>query len=326
MRGAGTRGATAGAPEAFWRTAGGSIPLGSPLVMGILNLTPDSFSDGGELTSPGRLLRRAAAMVGEGAAILDVGGESTRPGAEAVSEEEELRRVVPAVERLRHEFEVPISVDTRKARVAKEALEAGAVIVNDVSGLGFDPRMRQVVAEAGAGVVIMHMRGTPADMGEHVVYGDLVAEVRSELLEGVESALGAGVVPDAIVVDPGIGFAKTPAQSFQLIRELRCLADLGYPVLVGPSRKSFLGELLGVPPADRAGAGAVVCALAYERGARLFRVHDVRETVEALAVAEAVAGSPGSPGRSGGSASEGGPGGAAYPIAGEGGQDVGGVG
>ena len=326
MRGAGPRDSTAGAPEASWEITSGTIPLGRPLVMGILNVTPDSFSDGGELTSIDRLLRRTATMVGEGAAILDVGGESTRPGAEAVSEEEELRRVVPTVERLRNEFEVPISVDTRKARVAKEALDAGASIVNDVSGLGFDPGMPRVVAEAAAGVVIMHMRGTPADMREYVVYDDLVAEVRSELLDGVERALGAGVHPDAIVVDPGIGFAKTPAQSFQLIQELGRLVDLGYPVLVGPSRKSFLGELLGVAPADRAGAGAVVCALAYERGARLFRVHDVRETVEALAVAEAVAAASGSPGPSGGSASKGGPGRAVFPIVGHGGHYVGEVG
>ncbi|MEX2529856.1 MAG: dihydropteroate synthase [Gemmatimonadota bacterium] len=283
-----TRGATAAPPRDFWKTVSGRITLKRPLVMGILNVTPDSFSDGGELTSPERLLGRAATMVREGAAILDVGGESTRPGAEAVLEEEELRRVVPAVERLRREFDVPISVDTRKARVAKEALDAGASIVNDVSGLAFDPGMRGVVADAGAGVVIMHMRGTPADMRERATYGDVVEEVRSELLEAVESALAAGVEPATIVVDPGIGFAKTPAHSFELVAGLEGLVELGYPVMVGPSRKSFLGALVGAPPADRVVSGAVVCALAYERGARLFRVHDVRETVQSLAVAEAV--------------------------------------
>jgi dihydropteroate synthase len=279
-----------------WRIARGSLALDLPVVMGILNLTPDSFSDGGDLAGPEAALRRGEAMVREGAAILDVGGESTRPGAAEISEEEELRRVLPTLELLVRELDVPVSVDTRKAGVARRALGAGAAAVNDVSGLRHDPALAGAVARAGAGLVVMHMRGTPADMRERVDYRDLLREVGDELMEGVARARAAGIPDEAVVLDPGLGFAKTPDQSFRLIRDLDRLAALGFPLLVGPSRKSFLGEILPVPPRDRVTGSAVACALAWERGARLFRVHDVREAVDALAVARAVLGGPGGEG------------------------------
>ncbi len=282
---------------AAWMVADRRISLDDPLVMGILNVTPDSFSDGGELRTVDDALRRGEVMAREGAGMLDVGGESTRPGAAAVSVEEETRRVVPVVEALRRELDLPISVDTRKARVARRALEAGAVVVNDVSGLAFDSRMGAVVAGAGAGLVLMHMRGTPADMRSRARYDDVVDEVSRELLQAVERARAAGVAYGAMVVDPGIGFAKNRSQSLSLLAELRRLVALGFPVMVGTSRKSFLGELLGCPPEERVLGSAVTCALAWERGARIFRVHDVEPTVQALTVARAVvaAGSSGDP-------------------------------
>jgi dihydropteroate synthase len=277
-------------PPPVWRLADRVVTLESPVVMGVLNVTPDSFSDGGELDSVERALRRGEAMVEAGAGILDVGGESTRPGASAVPLDEELRRVIPVLRALSHRVTVPLSVDTRSAEVARRALDAGATIVNDVSGLRHDPGMARVVAERRAGVVLMHMRGSPVDMGEHTDYGDLMEEVFAELEGSVTLAGDAGVPRDAIVVDPGIGFAKTPEQSFRLVRELDRLVEMGFPVLVGASRKSFLGALLGVPPAERVVAGAVVAVLAVQKGARIIRTHDVRETVQALMAARAVGG------------------------------------
>lgn len=271
-----------------WCIGSRILSTSRPLVMGILNLTPDSFSDGGELPHVEAALQRAARMVEEGAHILDVGGESTRPGALPVSPDEEIRRVVPVVKALCRAFSLPVSVDTRKASVAQAAFDAGAEIVNDVSGFTFDPELPRAAAEAGAGVVLMHMRGTPADMGTHTGYGDVVAEVRQELQGAVERALEAGVSPEAIVVDPGLGFAKTHEQSLTLLGTLDGLTELGFPVLVGPSRKRFLGELLGVPPQERAVGTAAACLMAYLGGARIFRVHDVLPTVEALRVGMAV--------------------------------------
>lgn len=276
----------------LWRLAGGtSLDTSRPLVMGILNVTPDSFSDGGELADdPSLALDRARAMVEAGAALLDVGGESTRPGADPVPEAEEIRRVLPVVEALVRELSVPVSVDTRKAAVAHAALAAGAVIVNDVSGLTHDPAVGEVVAEGRAGLVLMHMRGEPATMMEHAHYNDVAADVQNELRVAVESARRAGVAHDAIVVDPGIGFAKTAEQSLVLLHRLEVLTELGRPVLVGPSRKSFLGHILNVPPAERVVGTAAACVAAYFAGASIFRVHDVGAAVEALRVAEAIAG------------------------------------
>ena len=278
-----------------WSIAGDAISLARPRVMGILNVTPDSFSDGGELPATADVVRRAQVMIEEGAEILDVGGESTRPGAAEVSVDEEIRRVVPAIEALAREFEVPISIDTRKADVARRALDVGARIVNDVSALAFDSRMGGVVAESGAGVVLMHMRGIPADMREHAVYNDVTSEVRAELSDAVDRAFAAGIRREAVALDPGLGFAKDATQSLRLLGDLPKLATLGFPMLVGPSRKSFLGEILSVPPKERAVGTAAACVLAFLGGARIFRVHDVAPVAQALAIAAALHAQAGTP-------------------------------
>jgi len=256
--------------------------------MGILNLTPDSFSDGGTLPTLEAVLRRAEWLVARGADLLDLGGESTRPGAEPVSVAEELDRVLPAVEALRARFDLPLSIDTRKSEVAALALRAGATIVNDVSGLRFDPGMAPLVAAEGAGLVLMHSRGTPADMRERAQYRVVEEEVASELAGCLRVALGAGISPPAIVLDPGIGFAKTASQSLRLLSHLDSLLVLGFPLLIGVSRKSFLGELLGGAPQERDGGTAAASLMAYLAGARIFRVHDPAPTREALRVAAAI--------------------------------------
>lgn len=270
-----------------WRVRGGVVSLDGPVVMGIVNLTPDSFSDGGSFMDVDAALEHARRLVAEGAGVLDVGGESTRPGAAPVPEDEERARVLPFVEGAAG-LGVPVSVDTRKAAVALRALEAGAAIVNDVSALGHDPAMAEVVAGTGAGVVLMHMRGDPATMQALARYVDVGAEVAAELAPALERARRAGIADEAVVVDPGIGFAKTAAQSLALLADLAPLRALGRPVLVGPSRKSFLGAVLGVPPRERSVGTAAACVMAYLQGARIFRVHDVAPVAQALAVARAV--------------------------------------
>lgn len=272
-----------------WAVRGGTVSLEGPVVMGILNLTPDSFSDGGRFDSVERALSEAEAMAAAGAALIDVGGESTRPGADTVPVAEELRRVIPFVEAAATRLPVPVSVDTRKADVARAALDAGAAVVNDISGLAHDPAMAEVVAGAGAGVVLMHMRGEPATMRERAHYDDAPREVASELRRAVERARGAGVADAAIVLDPGIGFAKNAAQSFAVLSRLQPLLGLGFPVLVGPSRKSFIGSVVDVPPERRLAGTVAACVAAYLQGARIFRVHDVEPVSQALAVADAIA-------------------------------------
>ncbi|MGD2122459.1 MAG: dihydropteroate synthase [Gemmatimonadota bacterium] len=274
----------------FWSARSEIIDLTAPVVMGILNLTPDSFSDGGELPDEEAALKRAKALFSDGARILDVGGESTRPGAGAVPAEEELERILPVIRGLAASGMGPISVDTRKAEVAREALRAGAHIVNDVSGLNHDPRMVQVVAEEGAGLVLSHMRGTPATMREFAQYQDVAQEVTEELGESLSLALDSGIEKRRIVVDPGIGFAKTGAQSTELLRNLGSLRALECPILVGPSRKSFIGEISGIPPAERLPGTIAACVLALRSGASIFRVHDVAPIVQALEVAQAISG------------------------------------
>ncbi len=271
-----------------WSLPGQGLDLSGPIVMGILNLTPDSFSDGGELRSLDEALERAERLVEEGAGILDIGGESTRPGAENVPVAAELDRILPVLEAVRARLDVPISVDTRKAEVAASAIRAGARIVNDVSGLNHDPDMARVVAEGGASLVLSHMRGSPATMKQEAHYGDLLGEVTLELGKSLASALAAGIPEDRIVVDPGIGFAKNARQSLTLLQHLDALFALKRPILVGPSRKSFIGEITGLPPAQRVAGTAAACVLAYERGARIFRVHDVQVVVQALEVARAI--------------------------------------
>jgi len=258
-------------------------------VMGILNITPDSFSDGGKFLDPVRAEARALEMIEEGADIIDIGGESTRPGAEPVSVEEELGRVIPVIEHLAPRIDVPISIDTYKAVVAREALRAGARIVNDISGLRFDPEMADVVAAGGAAVVLMHIKGRPRDMQKNPVYEDLLGEIADYLSESISIAERAGVSPDRIVVDPGIGFGKTFDHNLEIIRRLGELDRLGKPVLVGPSRKAFVGKILGdLPPEERVEGTAAVVALAIASGAHIVRVHDVKTMVRVARVADAV--------------------------------------
>lgn len=271
-----------------WAIRGGSISLRGPVVMGILNLTPDSFSGGGGLLDLDATLPRAIEMVEQGAGILDVGGESTRPGATPVSTDEELERVLPFIEAVAARVAVPLSVDTRNARVARAALAAGAAVVNDVSGLGHDPQMAAVVEKGGAGVVLMHMRGNPATMDSLSSYAHVGEEVAGELAVAVDRALAAGIPRDAIVVDPGIGFAKNTAQSLELLGNLDAIRQLGFPVMVGPSRKRFLGAVLDVPVSGRLNGTVAACVSAYLQGARIFRVHDVEPVVQALRVTEAI--------------------------------------
>ena len=276
-----------------WQTARGPISLDRPLIVGILNVTPDSFSDGGQLRDAAAVMARATELIREGAGMLDVGGESTRPGRTAdLPAEEELRRTMPVLELLARELGVtPLSIDTMKATVARAALDAGAAVVNDVSGLRLDADLARVVARAGAGLVLMHSRGSSLELASysHVDYGDdVTGAVISELREGLDRAAQAGIAADAIAVDPGLGFGKTASQSLALLDTLEAFHCLGHPLYIGPSRKRFLGEASGVPVEARDTATAAACALAWERGARIFRVHDVRRAREALAVASAL--------------------------------------
>ena len=276
-------------PPRVWRIAGAEIALAEPLLVGILNVTPDSFSDGGRFADADAALAHAERLKADGAGLLDVGGESTRPGARAVPVAEEIERVVPVITALVRRGLGPVSVDTRKAAVAQAALEAGAAVVNDVSGLAHDPALAGTVAApgGGAGLILMHMRGTPDTMDGLATYHHVAVEVAAELRAAAERAEAAGVARGAIAVDPGFGFAKNPEQNWRLLDELATIAGLGYPVVVGPSRKRFLGAATGRPVEDRDRATAAACALAWERGARGFRVHDVALAREALLVARA---------------------------------------
>ena len=258
-----------------------------PAVMGIVNVTPDSFSDGGVHVEPEAAAAAARRMVEDGAAIVDVGGESTRPGSEAVSLDEELRRVVPVLERLEG---LPVSIDTAKAEVARRALSLGAELVNDVTALRADPELAGVVADAGAYLCLMHMQGEPRTMQLDPRYDDVAADVTAFLEERLAFAVAQGIPEGHVCLDPGIGFGKTLHQNFELLRRLDVLLGLGRPVLVGLSRKSSLGKLFDPQAKTGSLAASVGAAVAaFERGASVFRVHDVREHVEALAAAEAVA-------------------------------------
>ncbi len=282
---------TSAGPE--WWTAAGALSLARPLVVGIINATPDSFWSGSRAADREAAVRRAAQLVEEGADVLDLGGESTRPGAAPVSEAEELGRVVPALREIARRWPaMPVSVDTVKAGVARAALAEGAAAVNDVSGLRLDPALGEAVAEAGAGLVLMHSRGDVATMARYALaeYGeDPVGEVALELDAALSRARRAGVADDAIVLDPGLGFAKRTEHSAALLARLDRIVALGRPVMVGPSRKRFVGELAGgLPPEQRLEPTLAACVVALLRGARLFRVHDVRAARRALTVAEAM--------------------------------------
>jgi dihydropteroate synthase len=281
-------------PPFAWRTGRGELPLDRPILMGILNVTPDSFSDGGRYAGFDQARAHASALVRDGAAIVDVGGESTRPGRdEIVPEGEELRRVIPVIEAIARDLpETLISVDTVKASVARAAFEAGAAIVNDVTAFRHDPAMAAEAARAGAGVVLMHSRGTLLEIASyaHAEYADVIGEVQDELATALERATAHGVAAEAVAVDPGLGFSKTPEQNKLVCDRLAAFLSLGRPILVGPSRKRFVGTMIGLDASERDHASATVCALAWERGARLFRVHDVAAAREALAVAQAIGG------------------------------------
>lgn len=265
-----------------------SLDILFPCLMGIVNVTPDSFSDGGRFFDAEDALSQSLALVREGAAIVDIGGESTRPGSDAVSLDEEVRRVVPVVEALAERVGVPISVDTMKAEVARRALAAGAALINDVSALRYDEAMVDVVAESGRPVCLMHMKGEPKTMQDDPRYHDVVDEVLSFLEERMAFALARGVREEQIVLDPGIGFGKTVEHNLALLGRLERFTALGRPVLLGASRKRFLGAILGSTPAERITGTVATTVIGLLAGAHIFRVHDVRPNFEALRVTLAV--------------------------------------
>lgn len=262
---------------------------GSPRLMGIVNVTPDSFSDGGRYTGPESAVNHAMSLVASGADIVDVGGESTRPGADPVDSALEQSRVLPVIAGIRDQSEVLISIDTRRADTARAALAAGAGMVNDVSALT-DPDMAGVVAQSGAKLVLMHMRGMPADMQDAPSYGNVVAEVREFLWQRTEQALGAGIASDCLVVDPGIGFGKQLEHNLAILAGLVELQQLGYPVMLGASRKSFIGSLTGLAVEERVYADVAVAALAVRDGVDILRVHDIAAAKVAVQIAAAICG------------------------------------
>jgi len=258
------------------------------LVMGILNVTPDSFSDGGCFLDADAIDAQVNAMVQAGADIIDVGGESTRPFAEPVSASDELDRVLPAIRLIRQRSEIPISIDTTKAVVARRALAEGADIINDVSALRFDPEMLVLVKETEVPVIIMHMQGTPSDMQRAPHYDDVIAEIKDFFVERLAWAVAHGIARKRFIIDPGIGFGKTVGHNLTILKRAAELTELGCPLLIGHSRKSFIGKVLGMEVEERDVATAVISALCAEKGISILRVHDVQKTVQALRLAEAI--------------------------------------
>jgi dihydropteroate synthase len=276
-------------PQRVLRCRGREIALGEKtLVMGIVNVTPDSFSGDGLGSDVEAAIAQGKRMVEEGADLLDIGGESTRPGSAPVSEEEELRRVLPVIEGLAEAVRVPLSVDTYKSAVARAGLAAGASIVNDISGLHHDQEMAKVAAEAGAAVILMHIQGTPRDMQKDPKYADVIAEISDYLADGIATAEAAGLTREQIVVDPGIGFGKTLEHNLEILRRLREFRALGCTVMVGTSRKSMIGKILDLPAEQRVEGTAATVALAIAAGADIVRVHDVKEMVRVARVADAI--------------------------------------
>jgi dihydropteroate synthase len=267
-----------------------TLSLERAVVMGVLNVTPDSFSDGGLWFDSNAAIEHALEMEREGAGIIDIGGESTRPGADPVAETEELRRVLPVIESLKRRLSVPLSIDTRKPLVALRAVEAGADIVNDTNGEETDWKMAEVAAQADAGFIFMHTRGTPATMRSLARYEDVVAHVRSFLGDAAIELERRGIARDSIVLDPGFGFAKDPDQNLELLRRLDEIVSIGPPVLVGTSRKSFIGAVLGLAEHERVEGTISTVVSAVEKGARIVRVHDVQPVVRAVRMIEAVLG------------------------------------
>lgn len=265
------------------------LPLERVAIMGVLNVTPDSFSDGGQWLEPKRAVDHAHEMVAQGADIIDVGGESTRPGAAAVEVEEELRRVIPVIEELAP-LDVPISIDTRKAGVARAAVAAGASIVNDTLGEETDRELDSIAADSRAAMVVMHSRGTPQTMRSLTEYDDLITDVKAFLARRVEELRSAGVAHESIVIDPGFGFAKDPSQNLELLNDLDALTGLDVPLLAGTSRKSFIGEVLDLPVDERIEGTIATTVWAVMKGARIVRVHDVEPVARAVRMTEAIMG------------------------------------
>lgn len=257
-------------------------------IMGILNVTPDSFSDGGQYTVKGNILSHVQKMIDAGADIIDVGGESTRPFAEPVAEKEELRRVIPAIQAIRQHTTIPISIDTTKSAVAAQALQAGANIINDISALRFDPRMIDIVNEFKAPIIIMHMQGTPSDMQINPEYNDIIAETLAFFHERINWLEEAGVSRNKIIIDPGIGFGKTVAHNLLILNRAREYSSLGVPVLIGHSRKSFIGKVLSNDSSDRDIATAVISGMLTDKHISILRVHDVQKTHEAILINQAI--------------------------------------
>lgn len=268
------------------------LPLNRPLIMGILNVTPDSFSDGGRYATTAKAVKRAFEMDAEGADIIDIGGESSRPGSLKISPREEIRRVVPVIEKIREKNrKIPVSVDTYKPEVAEAALKAGADMINDITGGVFDPRCMELAAKYGAGYVIMHMQGTPENMQKAPRYSKkgVVSNIKSFLKKQVKAALRAGIKKQGLVIDPGIGFGKTLRHNFEIIDSLGAFCRLGLPVLAGASRKSMIGKVLGLGPDERLFGTAATTAVLAMKGASIIRVHDVREMKETALMAHAMA-------------------------------------
>ena len=274
----------------IWRCRTRRFEIGElPLLMGIVNVTPDSFSDGGQYFSEEDAIEHGLQLAAEGADILDIGGESTRPGATAVSARFEIERVVPVIRQLAKQVAVPISVDTSKAAVARAAIAAGASIINDISGFRFDPPIAGVAAESGAGAVLMHIKGRPRTMQQAPRYDDLVGEVLAYFRRCLDAADAAGVAAEQLVLDPGIGFGKTPVHNLSLLRHLDAFAALGRPLAVGASRKSFIGAVnAGIPAQQRLPGSLAAAIAAWRGGARILRVHDVAATRQALATSHAI--------------------------------------
>jgi len=265
-----------------------SFDFKRPYIVGILNVTPDSFYDGGKYFSVEIAVERGLKMVAEGADIIDVGGESTRPGSKFVSPEEEIQRVVPVIEKLSRQTDVPISIDTTKSIVAREAISAGASIINDISGLRFDPGIAQVAREFGAPLILMHSRKTPESMQQNVHYNNLQKEIVEELEKSIQIAISYGVSRNSIIIDPGIGFAKTAEHNMEIIGHLDFLNRLQRPILIGPSRKSFIAAITGAPAEERLGGTAAAVAIAISKGANFVRVHDVSIMKQVMEVAFAI--------------------------------------
>jgi len=258
-------------------------------IMGILNVTPDSFFDGGKYINFKKAVERGLQIAEEGADLIDIGGESTRPGAEPVSVDEELKRVIPVIESLSKKIDIPISIDTYKAKVAEEAINAGATIINDISGLRFDPQMPYIAAKYDTPVVIMHIKGTPKNMHINPVYDALIPEITEYLRNSIVIAKNAGVKENNIIIDPGIGFGKKPEHNLLIIKNLKEFANLGKPILIGVSRKSFIGKILDDAPAEQRLEGTMAAvAVSVINGANIVRVHDVKETVKVVKVVDAI--------------------------------------